>query len=248
MSKVLVFIYGVIAYLIFFASFLYLIGFLANYLVPKGIDDGLDGNVFAAIITNLVLLSIFALQHSIMARPGFKAWWTKFVPASIERSTYVLFSSLVLFALYYYWQPMTNYIWYVENETARMVIWAVYGLGVLIVLLSTFMIGHFELFGLTQVLRNYLNKGEVEASFRSPGFYKLVRHPIMTGFIIASWATPEMSQGHFLFALVSTIYIVVALRLEERDLVDSLGEVYRKYQKDVPQLFPFFQPRNSKDK
>jgi len=247
MPKTLVFVYGVIAYLVFFASFLYLIGFLTNYMVPKGIDDGPAGAGFSALIINFLWLTIFALQHSVMARPGFKAWWTKIIPAPIERSTYVLLSSLVLFALYYYWQPMTTYIWHVENETARLVIWAVFGVGVLTVLLSTFMIGHFELFGLTQVLRNYLGKDGIEPSFRAPGFYKLVRHPIMTGFIIAAWATPDMSQGHFLFALVSTIYIVVALKFEEKDLVDSLGTIYQTYQKDVPQLFPFFQPRTPKD-
>ena len=247
MSKVLVFVYGVVSYLIFFASFLYLAGFLTNMVVPKTIDSGVVEPFWQSLLVNLILLTIFALQHSVMARPGFKAWWVRIIPQAIERSTYVLLSSLVLFLLYYYWQPMTSMVWLVEHETARLVIWALFALGVLIVLLSTFMIGHFELFGLKQVLNHYLGKGEITPFFRSPGFYQLVRHPIMTGFIIAAWATPDMSQGHFVFALVSTLYILVALRFEENDLVNSLGDAYKSYQKRVPQLVPFIKSRNQSD-
>ncbi len=247
MSKVLVFVYGVVSYLIFFASFLYLAGFLTNMVVPKTIDSGVVEPFWQSLLVNLILLTIFALQHSVMARPGFKAWWVRIIPNAIERSTYVLLSSLVLFLLYYYWQPMTSMVWQVEHEIARLVLWALFALGVLIVLLSTFMIGHFELFGLKQVLNHYLGKGEITPFFRSPGFYQLVRHPIMTGFIIAAWATPDMSQGHFVFALVSTLYILVALRFEENDLVNSLGDAYKTYQKRVPQLVPFIKSRNQSD-
>jgi len=247
MSKVLVFVYGVVSYLIFFASFLYLAGFLTNMVVPKTIDSGVVEPFWQSLLVNLILLTIFALQHSVMARPGFKAWWVRIIPNAIERSTYVLLSSLALFLLYYYWQPMTSMVWQVEHEIARLVLWALFALGVLIVLLSTFMIGHFELFGLKQVLNHYLGKGEITPFFRSPGFYQLVRHPIMTGFIIAAWATPDMSQGHFVFALVSTLYILVALRFEENDLVNSLGDAYKTYQKRVPQLVPFIKSRNQSD-
>ena len=239
MTRIFSILYGVVSYFIFFASFLYLVAFLMNDYVPKTIDSGTEGAFFPSLVINLVLLSIFALQHSVMARPGFKQWWVKIIPEAIERSTYVLLSSLALFLLYYYWQPMTSSIWHVEGETMRLVIWGIYLFGVLIVLLSTFMIGHFELFGLTQVMRNFLKQDPLKPHFRSPGFYRLVRHPIMTGFIIAVWATPDMTVGHFVFALVSTIYIIVALRFEERDLVNALGEAYVTYKKNVPQLIPF---------
>ena len=247
MSKVLVFVYGVVAYLIFFASFLYLAGFLTNMVVPKTIDSGVVEPFWQSLLVNLILLTIFALQHSVMARPGFKAWWVRIIPNAIERSTYVLLSSLALFLLYYYWQPMTSMVWQVEHEIARIVLWGLFAFGVLIVFLSTFMIGHFELFGLKQVLNHFLGKGQITPFFRSPGFYQLVRHPIMTGFIIAAWATPDMSQGHFVFALVSTLYILVALRFEENDLLNSLGEAYKSYQERVPQLIPFIKPRNQSD-
>ncbi len=240
MSRILTILYGVFAYIVFFASFLYIIGFLMNMFVPKTIDSGTAGGFLPSLLINLLLLTVFALQHSVMARPGFKRWWTRIIPEAIERSTYVLLSSLALFLLYFYWQPMTDQIWFIEGEILRTIIWAIFFLGVLIVLLSTFMIGHFELFGLTQVLRNYLGQGPIVSQFRSPGFYKLVRHPIMTGFIIAVWATPDMTVGHFVFALVSTLYIIVALRFEERDLIDALGDSYTQYRKNVPQLFPSF--------
>ena len=243
MGRSLFFLYGVVSYLIFFATFLYLVGFIANFFVPKTIDSGVVGGFWPSLIINLLLLTVFALQHSVMARPGFKRWLTRIVPVAIERSTYVLLSSLALILLCYFWQPMTDVIWQVTGETARMIIWGVFLIGVLVVLLSTFMIGHFELFGLTQVLRNYLGQGPLEPKFRSPGLYKLVRHPIMTGFIITVWATPDMTVGHFVFALMSTLYILVALIFEERDLVDSLGAPYETYRKDVPQLVPFLKPR-----
>lgn len=237
MRRVLAFVYGALAYLIFFASFLYAIGFAGNFLVPKGIDDGSRQGLIPSVIINLCLLTLFALQHSVMARPSFKAWWTKIVPPVIERSTYVLLSSLVLFLLYWQWRPLTGTIWYVAGDGA-VVLWAVYAVGWLIVLLSTFMIGHFDLFGLKQIYHYLRNAPAEPPKFVSPAFYKLVRHPIMTGFVIAFWATPDMSQGHLLFAVVTTLYILAALQFEERDLIAALGERYVTYRQQVPMLIP----------
>lgn len=239
MGRAISFLYGVICYLIFFVTFLYAIGFTGNFLVPKGIDTGTEGAVLQSIVLNMVLLAVFALQHSIMARPEFKKWWTRFVPEVVERSTYVLLASLALILLYYLWQPMTGTIWSVAGPTLRMLIWAIFAIGWGIVLLSTFMIGHFDLFGLQQVLLNLQGKKMPKAEFKEPGFYKFVRHPIMTGFIIAFWATPDMTTGHLLFAAVTTVYILIAIQIEERDLIKLLGKVYEGYRKRVPALIPF---------
>lgn len=239
MTKGLGVLYGAICYLIFFAVFLYAIGFTGNLLVPKGIDAGADGPMLQAIIVNVVLMGLFAIQHSVMARPGFKRWWTKAVPEPVERSTYVLFASLLLALLYWQWQPMTEAVWTVAGPAWSMVLWAVFAIGWLIVLLSTFMIGHFELFGLTQVWLNLQGKLPAAPEFKTPGFYKLVRHPIMVGFIVAFWATPAMTLGHLLFAAVTTVYILIAIQLEERDLIDLLGELYLDYRNRVPALIPF---------
>ena len=238
MGRIFSFIYGSIAYLLFLVAFLYAIGFVGNLVVPKSIDGIGDAPLLTAIIINVVLLTIFALQHSIMARPGFKRWWTQFVPKSVERSTYVLLASLALIFLYWQWQPMNTIIWSVQNDIGVAALWVFFALGWLIVLLSTLMIGHFELFGLQQV---YLKlKGEEPAApeFKEPGFYKLVRHPIMSGFIIAFWAIPTMTAGHLLFAVVTTAYILVAITLEERDLISMLGNSYNDYKQRVPKLIP----------
>ncbi len=239
MAKGLAFLYGAVAYLVFLLAFLYAIGFTGNVIVPKGIDDGAVGPVGQAILINVVLLGLFAIQHSVMARPGFKRWWTGFVPEAIERSTFVLFASLLLLLLYWQWRPMTGTVWSVTGSTSSTILWAVFGVGWVVVLLSTFMIGHFHLFGLTQVTVN-LRGGEPEpTAFKSPGFYNLVRHPIMVGFIIAFWATPEMTTGHLLFAAVTTVYILIAIQLEERDLAEMLGQAYVEYRTRVPALIPF---------
>ena len=239
MAKGLAFLYGTVAYLVFLLAFLYAIGFTGNFLVPKGIDDGDLGSVGQAILVNVLLLGLFAIQHSVMARPGFKRWWTRFVPESIERSTYVLFASLILLLLFWQWRPMTGTVWSVTGSTSSTILWVVFGLGWAGVLLSTFMIGHFHLFGLTQVTLN-LRGGEPEPpTFKSPGFYKLVRHPIMVGFIIGFWATPEMTTGHLLFAAVTTVYILIAIQFEEHDLAEMLGQAYSDYRARVPGLIPF---------
>lgn len=238
-------IYGIVAYAIFFVSFVYAIGFVANVAVPKGIDAGEVGPMGTALVVDLLLLTLFAVQHSVMARPAFKRWWTTFVPEPVERSTYVLLSSLVLLLLYWQWRPMPDLVWQVNGVGAAL-LWAAFAAGWAIVLLSTLMIGHFDLFGLAQVYRYLRDLKPTDSRFITPGFYKLVRHPIMTGFIVAFWATPEMSVGHLLFAVVTTAYIVVALQLEERDLIGEFGERYREYREEVPILFPSFRKRTGK--
>ena len=232
-------LYGTVCYIVFFVTFLYAIGFTGNLVVPKGIDAGVVGPIGSAIIVNVILMGLFAIQHSVMARPGFKRWWTRFVPEPVERSTYVLLASLLLLLLYWQWQPMTDPVWNVTDPAWSAVLWAVFAIGWLVVLLSTFMIGHFDLFGLKQVLMNLRNVPPVAPVFKCPGFYKLVRHPIMVGFIIAFWATPVMTTGHMLFAVVTTAYILIAIQLEERDLIDMLGQAYLDYRKRVPSLVPF---------
>lgn len=239
MAKLLTLIYGIISYIIFFITFLYSIGFVGKLIVPKSINSGSeDTTIISAIIINVILLSIFALQHSIMARPAFKRWWTRFVPAAIERSTYVLLSSLALVLLFWFWQPMTGVIWSIENPVGNQILNILFWIGWLIVLLSTFMINHFDLFGLRQVYLKFKEREYVNLGFKTPWLYRYVRHPIMTGFIIAFWATPHMTVGHLLFAVTTTLYILVALQFEEHDLIQYFGEEYRNYKKRVSMLFP----------
>ena len=232
--------YGILAYIIFLVSFLYSIGFVNNFWVIKGIDTGTEIDMMTALLTNISLLSLFAIQHSVMARPAFKNWWVKIIGKPAERSTYILLTSLALLFIFWKWQPMTDTVWTVENSTIAMGIQVLYFIGWLIVLLSTFMISHFELFGLTQIVDNLKNRVSKSPSFQINYFYGLVRHPIMLGFLIAFWATPTMTKGQLLFYAVTTVYILVAVKfLEERDLKKTLGEIYVSYQKKVPMLIPF---------
>ena len=242
MNRILIFLYSLVSYGIFFASFLYAIGFTGNVWVSKSIDTLTSSDVTQAIITDLVLLSLFALQHSVMARPAFKKWWTQFIPQPIERSTYVLFSSLLLFLLYSQWQSIPEVVWQVNHPIGTLLLTGLFGFGWMTVLVSTFMIDHFELFGLRQGFQFFLNQPEPQTSFKTPGLYKWVRHPIMLGFIIGFWATPVMTWGHFLFAAVTTAYILVAIQLEERDLMSTFGSTYEHYKKQTGMLLP---PLNS---
>lgn len=239
MNRFFALLYGCICYAVFLATFVYAIGFVAGTGVPKHIDSGDPGAFLPALAIDIALLTLFAVQHSLMARPAFKRWWTRIVPPVIERSTYVLFSSLALIALFAWWRPLPALVWQVETEALR---WLLYGLsaaGWLIVLTGTFLISHFDLFGLRQVWLHARGKPEPDMPFVTRAYYRFVRHPLMLGFLIAFWATPTMSQGHLLFALMTTGYILVAVKLlEERDLVAALGDQYRDYQRTVPMLLP----------
>jgi len=240
MGKTLAVLYGVVAYVVFLASFLYAIGFVGGFIVPKTIDGpGAGTEMLTSIIVDALLLGLFAIQHSVMARPAFKRAWTQIVPKSVERTTYVLLSSLILFLLYWQWRPIPDAVWSVTNDTGRMALWVIFWLGWLVVLLSTFMIDHFDLFGIHQVLLNFQGRPYTHPPFMTRGLYHLVRHPIMLGFIIAFWAIPTMSIGHLVFAIATTGYILIALQLEEKDLIDALGDAYRSYRERVPMLIPW---------
>ncbi|KAA3620376.1 MAG: isoprenylcysteine carboxylmethyltransferase family protein [Calditrichaeota bacterium] len=240
MKKSIAFIYGLLAYLIFLIAFLYAIGFVGNFIVPKSIDSGTETNFWQALLVNALLLSLFVIQHSIMARPAFKKWFTKFISPAIERSTFVLLTSLILLLIFWQWQPITSVVWKAENITVAMILTGIFIFGWLIVFLSTFMINHFELFGLEQIFDNLKNKQSQSHVLQVNFFYKIVRHPIMLGFIIAFWATPLMTLGHLIFAIGTTVYIVLSVKyLEEKDLRSYIGKDYEDYQKKVPMLIPF---------
>ncbi|WP_452233177.1 methanethiol S-methyltransferase [Lacinutrix sp. MEBiC02595] len=240
MKKLIIILYGLIAYVVFLIAFLYAIGFVGDFIVPKAINSGVETSFTNALFINLGLLSLFAVQHSVMARPAFKKWISPVIDPAIERSTYILLSSLALLLIYWKWQPMTTIVWNIENTTFYYIIMGVFFMGWLIVFLSTFMISHFQLFGLTQIFNNYKNKHTEDPTFQTNYFYKMVRHPIMLGFMIAFWATPFMTVGHLLFAIVTTLYMLIAVKyLEERDLRKFIGEKYEIYQKEVPMIVPF---------
>jgi len=232
------FVYGVVSYIVFLGSFLYAIGFVGNLLVPKSIDTGPAGPVVEALLVNALLLGLFALQHSVMARRGFKRWWTRFVPQSVERSTYVLISSLLLLLLYWGWQPILGVVWQVENRVGVMALEALCWLGWAGVLYCTFTIDHFDLFGLRQVWFRLRGIEYVPVPFVQSRLYKLVRHPLMVGFLIAFWSTPTMTQGHLLFSVAITGYVLLGIFLEERDLVEVHGEAYVQYRREVRMLLP----------
>ncbi len=240
MGRIFGFIYGIVAYLLFFVSFLYAIGFVSGFVVPKTIDNGTATPLVTAIIIDVVLMSIFAIQHSVMARQEFKRMWTKIVPWPFERSTYVLLATLALILMMWQWRPIPDVIWHVEQPTVAKALIALEGVGWLLVLTSTFLINHFELFGLHQVANNLSGKPMPKPQFKTPLFYKAVRHPIYLGFIIAFWSTPLMTAGHLLFAAVTTAYLFVGIALEEHDLITLFGDQYRDYRRRVGMIFPRF--------
>lgn len=237
LSRITAFVYGVVCYLAFLGAFLYAVGFLGNFGVPKSMDSGPQMSLLSALAINCALLTLFALQHSVMARPWFKAIWTRLVPTVVERSTYVLFSSLALFVLFWKWQPMGGVIWSVGNSAGQLALNALFAIGWVTVLVSTFLINHFDLFGLRQVWLNLLGHPYSPLAFRTPGFYRYVRHPLYVGWLLVFWSAPTMTAAHLVFALATTTYILVAIQLEERDLVRIHGE-YAEYRKRVPMLIP----------
>jgi methanethiol S-methyltransferase len=239
MSRFIAFLYGLVAYLVFFATFVYAIGFVSGLVVPKTIDTGAAVPLTEALVLNILLMSLFAVQHSVMARKEFKRWWTKYVPKAVERSTYVLLASLALALLFWQWRPIATVVWQVNDPRVAMVITGLSLVGWLLVLTSTFLINHFELFGVHQVANNLVGRDMPALRFRTPVLYKVVRHPIYLGFIIAFWVTPNMTVGHMLFAAVTTAYIFVGIALEERDLVGLFGDEYRRYREQVSMLVPW---------
>ncbi len=248
MKKTIFLLYGIIAYVIFFATFSYAVGFVSSLLVPKHIDSVPQSPLSYALLVNAGLLTLFALQHSVMARPAFKRWWTKFVPEPIERSTYVLLSSLCLILLFQYWQPIGGVIWQVESEPAQIVLKSLCLLGFGIVLVSTFLINHFDLFGLRQVWLYFIGKKYESLPFRTPFFYKYVRHPLYLGFMIAFWSTPIMTAAHLFFAIMTTLYMLTAIQLEEKDLITTFGTKYREYKRSAPMLIPFTKASKNRDR
>jgi methanethiol S-methyltransferase len=238
-TRVLIIVYGTMAYLTFLAAFLYAIGFLGGISVPRSVDHGITVPLGEALAVNLALLGLFAAQHSVMARPGFKRWWTRFVAPSVERSTYVLVASVVLFVVFWQWRTMPAVLWDVTSPMWRAAVWSAFWLGWVTVLAASFMISHFELFGLRQAYLAWRErKPNIGNGFRTPLLYRLVRHPLMLGFLIAFWSAPTMTAGHLLFAVATTGYILIAVRFEERDLAASLGNPYREYRRRVPMLVP----------
>jgi methanethiol S-methyltransferase len=238
MKRYLTVAYGAAAYLLFLVAFLYLVGFVGNLWVPRTVDHGLPSPAGLAVLVNVLLVGAFGVQHSVMARPAFKAWWTRFVPPAIERSTYVVLSSAVLLLLYWQWRTIPAVVWDVRLPAARVVVWALFWLGWVIALGATFMINHFDLFGLRQVYLAWRQKPYTELHFRTHLFYRLVRHPLMLGFLLSFWAAPTMTAGHLLFSIAMTGYILTALHIEERGLVAALGNDYREYRREVPMLVP----------
>ncbi len=235
--RVISLLYGALCYLIFLATFLYAIGFIGNFVTPTRLDGEGSLNVFSVGV-NMLLLGIFALQHSVMARPAFKRSWTRFVPVPVERSTYVLLSSVALILLFGFWQPLGISIWHVTDPIGVMVLYGGFAFGWLLVLVSTFLINHFDLFGLRQVWLYFRQKPYHDVPFVTPGPYKLIRHPLYLGWLFAFWCTPTMTLAHLLFAVTTTVYIFIAIKFEERDLKNALGQEYRDYCERVPMIVP----------
>jgi methanethiol S-methyltransferase len=238
-KRFIVFLYGSVSYAVFLATFLYTVGFVGNIFVPRSIDAPREGSLATGLAVDIALLLGFAIQHSVMARPAFKRWMTRFIPKSAERSTYVLASSLALIALFIFWQPLGGTVWSVSEPLMVELMYGLYASGWLLILVATFLINHFDLFGLRQVWLNLTSKPYRPLAFKTPGLYRVVRHPLYVGWITVFWVTPIMTATHLLFSLVMIVYILVAIRFEERDLMATLGDDYRDYQRRVPMLVPF---------
>ena len=245
LKRILFFAYGVVSYLIFFGTFLYAIGFIGNFGVPTTLDGPARGPLVVGLLINAGLLTLFAVQHSVMARKWFKDWWTRIVPRPIERSTYVLFSSVALILLFALWQPLGVVIWSVEDPTGVLVLRSLFAFGWGLVLFSTFLINHFDLFGLRQVWCYLLGRPYNSLGFTTPGPYRLVRHPLYVGWLFAFWMTPLMTLAHLVFAIATTAYILLAIQFEERDLVREYGDTYEKYRRSVPMLVPSVRKREA---
>ncbi len=244
-KRIAFFAYGLMSYLVFLGTFLYALGFVGNFGVPRALDGAPAETFWVALAVDAGLLALFAVQHSVMARRWFKDWWTRAVPRPLERSTYVLFSSLALLLLFWQWRPLGGVVWSVESQAGRLVLWALFAFGWGLVLVSTFLINHFDLFGLRQVWLYLLGRPYTPLRFGTPGPYRIVRHPLYVGWFFAFWMTPTMTLAHLLFSVATTAYILVAIRFEERDLVREHGEAYESYRRRVPMLIPFARSRRS---
>lgn len=245
MGRMATLAYGIVCYLVFFLTFLYTIAFVGDFLVPRTIDSGRASPAALAWLIDIGLLGLFAVQHSGMARHGFKRWVTKWMPVPIERSTYVLLSSLVIILMFWQWRPLPGTVWDVQASWAYWLLYAVFGFGWFMVLSSTFVIDHFDLFGLRQTWLKARGLDYTPPEFKDHLYYRLIRHPLLLGFVIAFWATPRMSVGHLLFAVATTGYMLLAIQLEERDLIAAHGEDYRRYRKEVPMMCPWPRPRRA---
>ena len=238
MKRFIFLLYGILCYFVFLGTFSYLIGFTGNILVPKSIDGELSVPIVQALLINFGLILLFAVQHSLMAREAFKKRWTNIIPSAIERSTYVLVSSVALMILFYFWQPLGGIVWQINNPFLVGVLWATFGLGYALVLASSFAINHFDLFGLRQVWLNFQRKPYIPLKFDIPLLYRFVRHPLYLGILIAFWSASTMSYTRLFFAIVFTLYTLRAIQFEEKDLIRHFGDTYRKYKRQVPKLIP----------
>ncbi len=247
MKRIVVFVYGTLCYLVFLATFLYSVAFLGNFGLDRTIDGTTTVPFVHTLLINTMLLGLFAVQHSVMARPGFKQWWTKFIPKPVERSTYVLFSSLALLLLFFFWQPMGGTIWEVQDPIVRGTIYGLFSGGWLLILVATFLINHFDLFGMRQVWLYLKGQPYTPLKFAVPSLYRYVRHPLYVGWLLTFWAAPTMTTAHLVFSIATTAYILLAIRFEERDLVKVHGAVYDEYRKQVPMLVPNLRPSIERD-